>query len=418
MPTFRNLLSAAHLSATLFASASLAVAQDITPFDPLADAREFDPVLLREWSRNSIRILETYREYKESFVRLRPKRYDSLSRTLVDKENSWFFLLEADLMSPVLKNGSEYSLLKTRTDKGDLEVHVQKSSGAAHAGYLARDWEAGAYAIMDMLELRAEEETNRRHPELFQNQEGEGLLLFPAGKTILAGYGRWRDWTVDAGTLIKSVPLTTLDSAGKPIFRPRQMDDSSYTGARKSYGIFLAAGKAGYSFNTLLSLEDNLETLGFGLPAFEMGGFSVAPFFRYQAYRSRYQAGAEVARRLFPIQDLHVEAAGDLHRNSAGRFEAFHHVVLGQTLTLFGLPPERLAAYRRYDFRLLFDADISVSSDALDETEWGYAAAFTLLDMGGVVSYRLGMGYNDWQYLRLFPERDAVGINLMIRLSW
>jgi hypothetical protein len=155
-----------------------------------------------------------------------------------------------------------------------------------------------------------------------------------------------------------------------------------------------------------------------GLPAFGAGGFSVAPFFRYQAYRSRYQAGAEVSRRLFPIQDLYVEAAGDLHRNSAGRFEAFHHVVLGQTLTLFGLPPERLATYRRYDFRLLLDADISVSSDALDETVWGFAGALTLLDMGGVVSYRLGMGYNDWQYLRFFPERDAVGINLMIRLAW
>jgi hypothetical protein len=416
MPTFRNFLSASLLSATLLASATLA--QDVTPFDPLADAREFDPGLLREWSRNSIRILETYREYKESFVRLRPKRYDSLSRTLVDKENAWFFLLEANLMSPVLKNGSGYGRLKARTDKGNLEADVQKSNGAAHAGYLARDWEAGAYAIIDMLELRSEEESNRWHPELFQNQEGEGLLLFRAGKTILAGYGRWRDWTVDAGTLIKHVPLTTRDSAGKPIFRLRQMDDSSYTGERISYGIFLAAGKAGYSVNTLLSVEDKLETLGLGLPAFVAKGFSVAPFLRYQAYRSRYQAGAEAARRLFPIQDLHVEAAGDLHRNSAGRFEAFHHVVLGQTLTLFGLPQERLATYRRYDFRLLLDADVSVSSDALDETVWGYAGALTLLDMGGVVSYRLGMGYNDWQYLRLFPERDALGINLMIRLAW
>ena len=410
---FRNFLSAA-----LLASASLAVAQDITPFDPLADAREFDPSRLREWSRNSIRILETYKDYKESFVRLRPKRYDSLSRTLVDKEKAWFFLLEANLMSPVLKNGSEYGRLKARTDQGDLEVDVQKSSGAAHAGYLARDWEAGAYAIFDMLELRAEENTNWRHSDLFQNQEGEGLLNFRAGKTILAGYGRWRDWTVDAGTLIKYVPLTTQDSAGKAIFRLRRMDDSSYTGDRTSFGIFLAAGKAGYSVNTLLSPEDKLETLGLGLPAFGVGGFSVAPFLRYQAYRSRYQAGAEVARRLFPIQDLYVEAAGDLHRNSAGSFEAFHHVVLGQTLTLFGLPPERLATYRRYDFRLLLDADISVSSDALDETVWGFAGALTLLDMGGVVSYRLGMGYNDWQYLRLFPDRDAVGINIMLRLAW
>jgi hypothetical protein len=413
MPAFRILLSAA-----IFASASLAVAQDITPFDPLAGAREFDPGLLKEWSRNSIHILETYKDYKENFVRLRPKRYDSLARALVDKEETWFLLLEADLMSPVLKNGSEYGRLKARTDKGDLEVDVQKTSGAVHAGYLARDWEAGAYAIVDLLELRAEEDFNRWHSELFENQTGEGLLSFTAGKTLLAGYGRWRDWSLDAGTLIRHVPLTTRDSAGKAIFRLRRMDDSSYTGERTSSGIFLAAGKAGYSVNTLLSLEDKLETLGLGLPAFGAGGFSVSPYLRYQAYRSRYQAGAEVTRRLFPIQDMYVEAAGDLHRNSAGSFEAFHHVVVGQTLTVFGLPPERLSTYHRYDFRLLLDADISVSSDALDETVWGFAGALTLLDMGGVVSYRLGMGYNDWRYLRLFPERDALGINLLIRLAW
>jgi hypothetical protein len=38
--------------------------------------------------------------------------------------------------------------------------------------------------------------------------------------------------------------------------------------------------------------------------------------------------------------------------------------------------------------------------------------------MGGVASYRLGMGYNDWRYLRLFPDRNAVGINLPLRVAW
>ncbi|MEO7425692.1 MAG: hypothetical protein ABI036_10930 [Fibrobacteria bacterium] len=406
------------LSTVLLVSASRGLAQDITPFDPLADAREFDPGLLREWSRNSINILATYQDFKESLVWLRPKRYDSLSRTLVDKEDTWFLLLEGNILSPVLKNGSGYGRLKARTDKGDLEVDAQKSYGTVHAGYLARDWEAGVYAIADLLELRAEEENNRWHSELYPEEGGEHLIQFKAGKTIIAGYGRWGDWSVDAGTLIKYAPLTSADSAGKPIFRLRQKDDSSYTGESGSFGIFLAAGKAGYSFNTLISLEDKLETLGLGLPAFGMGGFSVTPFVRYQAYRSRIQAGAEASRRLFPIQDLHAEAAGDVHRNSSGGFEAFHHIVLGQTLTLFGLPPERLATYHRYDFRILFDADLSVSSDAIDETAWGFAGAFTLLDMGGVVSYRLGMGYNDWRYLRLFPERDAIGIDIMIRLAW
>jgi hypothetical protein len=413
MPPFRNLLAAA-----LIASASLASAQEL--FDPLADARDFDPGRLREWSRNSIQILETYRDYKESFVRLRPKRYDSLSGALADKEHSWFFLAEGNLMSPVLKNGSEYGRLKARTDKGDLEVDLQKTYGAIHAGYLARGWEAGAYAIADWLDLRADEKLNRWHPELFRDKDGgdDELLLFRAGKTIIAGYGRWRDWALDAGTLIKYAPLTTADSAGKAIFRLRQRDDSVYTGEEASYGIFLDAGKAGYSLNTLLSLEDKVESLGLGMPAFGAGGFSVSPFLRYQAYRTRFQAGAEAVKRIFPIQDVYVEAAADLHRNSAGRFEGFHHEVLGQTLILFGLPRERLASYRRYDFRVLLDADFSVSSDALDETVWGYAGAITLQDMGGVASYRLGMGYNDWRYLRLFPERNAVGINLLLRVAW
>lgn len=413
MPPSRNLVSAA-----LLATASLAVGQVITPFDPLADAREFEPGRLREWSRNSIRMLETYNDYQESFVRLRPKRYDTLSRTLVDKENSWFFLAEANLLSPVLRNGSEFGRLKARTDKGDLDVDVQKTYGASHVGYLARDWTAGAYAILDLLELRAEEGSNLWRSELFEGQGGEGLLRLRAGKTLVAGYGRWRDVSVDAGALIKYIPLTTVDSAGKGIFRLRRLDDSSYAGDRESLGFFLAAGKAGYSFNSLLSFEDEVESLGFGLPAFGVGEYTVAPFVRYQSYRSRYQAGAEVTRRLFRAQELHLHAAGDVHRNSAGNFEAFHHLIVGQTLTLFGLPPERLATFRRYDFRLLLDADISVSSDALDETVWGFAGALTLLDMGGVVSYRLGMGYNDWQYLRMFPERDAVGINLMFRLAW
>src|SRR5690349_12914546 len=64
MQPFRASLSAALLSAALLASAFSVVAQDITPFDPLADAREFDPGRLREWSKNSIRILETYKDYK------------------------------------------------------------------------------------------------------------------------------------------------------------------------------------------------------------------------------------------------------------------------------------------------------------------------------------------------------------------
>jgi hypothetical protein len=413
MPLFRKLLSAA-----LLASVSLACAQDVAPFNPLADAREFDPGRLRDWSRNSNQMLQTYREYKESFVRLRPKRYDSLSRSLVDKEKSWFFLIEGNLFSPVLKNGSEFGRLKARTNRGDLEVEVQKTYGAAYVGYLAQGWEAGVYALVDMLDLRAEQERNFWHAELYPDQGGDSLILIQAGKRILAGYGRWRDWSLDAGALIENTPLTTTDSAGKPIFRLRQMDDSTYTGDNASVGVFLDAGKAGYSVNTLLSFADKVESLGFGMPAFGAGGFSVSPFLRYQAYRSRYQAGAEAVRRVFPIQDIYVEAAGDLHRNSAGRFEAFQHAVLGQTLTLFGLPPERLATYRRYDFRFLFDADISVSSDALDETVWGFAGAVTLLDMWGAATYRLGMGYNDWRYLRLFPDRGALGLNLLVRLAW
>lgn len=414
MPSLRIFLCAAFL-----ASAACCFAQDFPTYDPLADAREFDPGLLREWSKNSIRMLETYNEFKDKLVRIRPKRYDSLSRSLVDKENCWYFMLDANILSPLLKNGSDYGRIKARTDRGNLEVEVQKSYGAAYAGYFARDWEAGAYALADWLDLRAHEKANRWHDDLFQDQGvDDPVLLFGGGKTILAGYGRWRDWTVDAGTLIKTAPLTTVDSAGKPIFRLRRQDDSSYTGERLSYGIFLAASRAGYSFNTLLSLEDKLESLGLNMPAFGAWGFSLAPFLRYQGYRSRFQAGAEATRRINPVEDLYVETAGDLHRNSADRFEAFHHAVLGQTLTLFGLPPERLASYRRYDFRLLFDADVSVSSDAVDQTVWGFAGALTLLDMGGVVSYRLGMGYNDWKYLRLFPERDAVAIEIMIRVAW
>jgi hypothetical protein len=79
----------------------------------------------------------------------------------------------------------------------------------AHVGYLARDWSTGAYAILDLLELRAQEGNNLWHSELF---EGESL------------------------------------------------------------GFFLAAGKAGYTFNSLLSFEDEVESLGLGLPAFGVGG--------------------------------------------------------------------------------------------------------------------------------------------------
>lgn len=418
MLPFRNSPSAAAAALVLASLAAVPGASAQELFDPLADAREFDPVLLREWSRNTIRIMETYQDYKESFARQRPKRYDSLSRSLVDKQDSWSFYLEWDLMSPVLKNGSAYSRLQARTDKGSLEVDLQKSYGAAQAGYLARDWEAGAYAIADWLDLRADGKANGWHAELFRESGDGEEILFRAGKTLIAGYGRWRDWTLDAGALIKYAPLTASDSAGEPIFRLRQRDDSTYTGEEAAYGVFLDAGKAGYSVNTLVSLEDKVESLGFRMPDFGAAGFTVSPFLRYQAYRSRFQAGAEASRRIFPIQDLYLEAAGDLHRNSAGRFEAFHHEVLGQTLILFGLSPERLASYRRFDFRILLDADISLSSDALDGTVWGYAGAITLQDMGGVATFRLGMGYNDWRYLRLFPERGAVGFNLLVRAAW
>jgi hypothetical protein len=388
-------------------------------WDPLADAREFKPGLFRAWSKNTVRILETYQHYQEAVVEHRPKRYDSLSHALVEREKRWFFFFEADQFSPVLRNSSgSFTRLMARTDRGNLEVDVVKSMGAAHVGYRSRHWETGTYAIADWLELRAERQYNGMHPELFENSDGADFLSLKAGYTLLAGYYRWKDWSLDAGLLMHFVPLVTSDSMGQETFRLRQMRDSSYSGEESSESIFIALGKSGYAFNTLLSADEGLASLGFDFPTISWNELDLTPFLRYQNYRTRYQAGGEVRISFFDPHAIRLEAAGDIHRNAANRFEAFGHVVIGQTWTFLALSPEQLASYDRYDFKIRLHADASLSSDALDESIWGAAGAVTFEDIAGVASFRIGMGYNALNQLRNFPERDAVGIQLLLRLAW
>jgi hypothetical protein len=140
---------------------------------------------------------------------------------------------------------------------------------------------------------------------------------------------------------------------------------------------------------------------------------------RYASYRSRTQAGARFRKTFREFYSSRVEAAGDLHRKlEDGRFGFFYHLDFETRRTFRKLPHSRLSEFSGYDFHFVMDYGMSLSTSMLDAFAAGFAWGLALEDMLGLVSFRLGGGFNDYDYLRVFPLRDTYVMDLRLQVAY
>lgn len=374
---------------------------------------EISPALLKHWANNSVSILGTYKGFKETFQEKRRKRYDTATGTLVNRRNAFLVMMDFNGLAPILEMGN---LASIRTTDGTMQASIQKTYMALHIGYLADEQEFGAYAILDDVGLYVSPEDAPGREYLFQGRVDDESVGFDAGYGIFAGFWRVGGLDLNLGTLVRMLPRTALDSAGREVFR-FELVDSLYEGSSHNGELFLDVRYRQYSFNTLYTPGKRLEFLGFELDL-EGGRFDFMPFFRYVRYRSRFQAGAAVGKGFGEFLHTRLELAGDRHEDAAGRHGTYYHAVLEARRILLRLPRSRLQEFKGHDFHIVLDHAASMSTDALDAFAAGMGGGISFEDMLGLFSIRIGGGYNEYGYISVFPIRNRFIADFKLQFAW
>ena len=394
-------------------AALLATGHGWTSTDSLGNP-EITPALFRHWANSSVSILETYRDYKRTFEEKRRKRYDSASANLADRPHAFLFLAEFNARFPAWSNGNFAAI---PTNYGVFNATVQKTYEAFYIGYLVEKSEFGAYGILDEVGLSLGKEDFAGREFLFHGRGGNDAIGFDAGYGILALFWKSGGLDLNLGTLSRTIPRTGFDSTGREVFRFQQESGGRYEGEDYAYELFLDIGVGRYGFNSLYSAKYGLQFFGmeFGLGT---GVLSLRPYLRYTRYRGRYQAGAALGKSLGERVTAGAEAAVDAHRNAAGRTRPYFHALVDTREVLFRLPRVRLAEYSGYDYRMVLDQTLSASTDILDALAIGGSAGIACEDVFGILSARLGVGYNEYRHLSAFPIRNLNILDLRLRIAW
>jgi hypothetical protein len=385
----------------------------------LSRAGVIRPDQFKDLARRSVNILDTYHAYRQAFEEKRAKRYDSASGELSNRKNTFLLFVELNPLVPGLDGEKVENGIEIQTKDGKLYSSMQKSYGAANFSYFFPEYEMGVYAISDIVELFTMEDDNPGKEHLFKGVERNEALDFSAGYLVVSGYFDKRGRGIDLGCLLRFEPFTYRDSlTGEEKFRFARQPDGTYAGTQVSPELFAGYHDPRFDANTLYSLSRGLELLGLGLTQPIPHGFEVAPFLRYFQYKTRFQMGAGVHGTLSERLDMELEFANDLHRNFAGRFEYFHHLTFRNKLALFRMKRKDLPEYSRYDFFMSLDYAYSISSDILEERITGHSGGIAFENMFGVLSLFVGVGYNEYKYLSIFPFKDSFTIDLKAQIAW
>lgn len=385
----------------------------------LSRAGEIRPDEFKDLARRSVNILDTYHAYRQAFEEKRAKRYDSASGELSNRKNTFLLFLEFNPMVPGLDGEKVENGIGIQTNAGEAQSSMQKTYGAANFSYFFPEYEMGVYAIADIVQLYMTEDDIPGREYLFKGMEKDEPLDFSAGYVVVSGFFDKRGQGIDLGCLMRFEPFTYRDSlTGQEGFRFARQSDGTYAGTRISPELFAAYHDHRIDVNTLYSLSRGLELIGLGLVQPIPHGFDVVPFLRYFQYKRRFQMGAGVQGTLFDRLDTEVEFANDLHRNSAGRFEYFHHLIFNYKLALFRMKRRHMPEFSRYDFYMTLDYSYSISSDILEERITGHRGGLALENMFGVLSLFVGAGYNEYKYLSIFPFKDSFTIDLKAQIGW
>lgn len=380
---------------------------------------EIDPIRFKDLARRSVNILETYDGYREAFEEKRAKRYDSASGRLVNRKNTFLLFVETNPMVPGLDGEKVDNGTVLRTNAGEVHGFVQKTYAAANFSYFFPEYEAGIYAIGDLMQLLMSEEDNPGLEYLFKGVPSDGALSFSAGYLVVSGFLDKGVRGLDLGGLLRYEPLTYRDSlTGRERFLLARQSDGTYEGSRIRTELFARYHDERYDVNTLFSLRSGLELIGLGLSHPLPYGFELEPFLRYSDYKTRFQAGAGVRSTRFHRLDSEIEFANDVHRNTAGRFEYFHHLIIRNKLVFFRTRREEMAGFSRYDFFMTLNHAYSVSTDILEERVTGHGGGIALENICGFLSLFLGGGYNEYRYLSVLPFKDGYAIELKAQIGW
>jgi|GEM_PF-6466525 len=376
---------------------------------------EITPALLRNWANNSQTMLETYRDYKQIFSEKRRKRYDSTALALVNRPNAFLIMVDFNAVIPLLTNGVNSAPIPT--NYGPFDAGIQKSYAAFCVSYLFTETEIGAYILLDEDMVFMEKEDFAGHEFLFMGYGKSDVISFNAGKTITAVFWKSGGLDFNIGMLGRTIPKTGFNSSGQEVFRFELQENGKYEGNDDDMELFLDLALKGYSFNSLYSPKNGLQYFGLG---FELGKTKLAfdPFFRYSRYRTRFQSGVTLQKAYNERVTVETEGAADLHRNSSGKMAPYFHALMKTEEVLFRLPHSRLSEFSGYDFHMKIDQGLSASTDILDVFVVGAGAGISLEDIVGLISLRLGAGYNDYWHLSVFPVRNRFILDLRAQFAW
>lgn len=385
----------------------------------LSRAGEIRPDQFKDLARGSVNILDTYHAYRQAFEEKRAKRYDSASGELSNRKNTFLLFVESNPMVPGLDGEKVDNGIEIQTNAGKTHSFMQKTYGAVNFSYFFPEYEMGVYAIADVLQLYTMEDDNPGKEYLFKGVERNGALDFSSGYIVVSGFFDKRGQGIDLGCLLRFEPFTYRDPlTGQERFIFARQSDGTYEGSQIRPELFAGYHDPRFDVNTLYSLSRGLELVGLGLVQPIPHGFEVEPFLRYVQYKRRFQMGAGVQGTLFDRLDTEVEFANDLHRNFAGRFEYFHHLIFNNKLALFRMKRKHVPEFSRYDFFMTLDYSYSISSDILEERITGHRGGLALENMFGILSLFIGAGYNEYKYLSIFPFKDSFTIDLKAQIGW
>jgi hypothetical protein len=338
---------------------------------------------------------------------------------LVNRKNTFLLFVETNPMVPDLGGEKVQNGAVLRTNEGEIHAFMQKSYGALNFSYFLPEFEAGIYAIADVLHLFMTEVDNPGKEYLFKGVEPRGSLDFSAGYVVLSGFLDKGPRGLDLGCLLRFEPFTRRDSlTGEDRFHLARQADGTYEGSRIRPELFARYHDGRYDVNTLYSLRNGLGLFGLGLTQRLPHGFEIEPFLRYAGSRTRFQAGAALRAAGLEGLDSEIEFANDVHRNSAGRFEYFHHLIFRNKAVFFRLERKRHGEFSRYDFYMTLNYDFSISSDIMEEKVTGHGGGIALENMFGFLSLFVGGGYNEYRYLSVFPLKDSFTTDLKLQIAW
>jgi hypothetical protein len=373
----------------------------------------------RDLARRSVNILDTYHAYRQAFEEKRAKRYDSASGELSNRKNTFLLFLEFNPMVPGLEGEKSENEIDIQTNAGKIHSFMQKSYGAANFSYFFPEYEMGVYAIADIVELFAVEDDNPGKEYLFKGAASDEPLDFSSGYVVVSGFFYKQGQGIDLGCLLRFEPFTYRDSlTGQEGFRFERQSDGTYEGTRIHPELFAGYHDRRIDVNTLYSLSRGVELIGLGLVQPMPRGFELEPFLRYFQYKTRFQSGAGVHGAFSERLDTEMEFANDLHRNSAGRFEYFHHWIFRNKLAFFRMKRKDMPRFSRYDFFMTLGYSFSISSDILEERVAGHSGGIAFENIFGALSLFVGAGYNEYKYLSIFPFKDSFTIDLKAQIGW